>query len=963
VIRAGAPLFLAALLLPAPAVLAQAPGVQVDLAAEADLQFELGVERYRTGDFRGALEHLLASNRLVANRNVVFNIARCYEQLNRFADAYRHYADFLVTERGTAERQEAEAALKRLEPRLALLDIDSTPPGATIFVDRRDLGARGVTPSTLAVTPGEHIVIVEMPGHEVETSEPMAAEIGQRAVARLKLTRVVGVLDVAGEPAGAEIRIDAADAPVVGHLPGEIEVPPGAHTLHISAPGRRNLQLPVNVEARHRSRVQADLAMITGTVVVDADEVGALIEIDGQAAGFAPAVLADVPVGRHTVRVSRAGTRPVEQVIDLTADARASINASLRPVWQVTAASRTAESLDDAPASVTLIPGTELRAFGDETLYEALSGTRGVFQTDDHTYQALGFRGFSRPGDYGNRVLVLLDGHPMNDDQLGSSYVGQDFLTDLGDVERIEVVRGPGSALYGSNAFFGVVNVVTHGPDAVPSPHAGVAATGDGVGRLRLGGGHAFSPDAGFWLSAAGARGDGSDLYLPAHVGSTTAPDGVVRGADTLQSMTVMGRAWWRAVTLQVSLNDREKRIPTGAYGTIPGDPKAESNDTRGFAEVRFDPKLTEALQLSTRVSLDLYRFAGAYPYADPTTDVQRDTWNGLWGDAEVRLRARLADPITLTVGGEARVAVKAELLSKSAAGEAVNEEAATRIYSGYGVAEYAPLSRLSFSFGARFDHFSSLDDDAISPRLATIIRPTDASVLKLIAGQAFRAPSPYELRYADGQTQIRPVGLEPETVRTLEAEYTHHLTEDWAITGDVFFNQIANLISLEETGAGGFAEPVLQYQNLGEKAQTLGGELELRRAWQAGGMFAATYTWQRTRLGDFDLSKRTGITNSPEHLVGLKHAVPIGRSGATLANRMRFETRRLTEAGDFTDAAYLWDITLTGDLPAAHLTYGLGFRNVLDQTVDHPVGEELAPVDTVPQPGRSVFVSLTATL
>ena len=108
-------------------------------------------------------------------------------------------------------------------------------------------------------------------------------------MARLKLTKVVGVLHVVGEPAGAEIRINAADAPVVGRLPGEIEVPPGAHTLHISAPGRRNLQLPVNVEPRQRSRVQADLAMITGTVVVDADEVGALIEVDGQAAGFAPA--------------------------------------------------------------------------------------------------------------------------------------------------------------------------------------------------------------------------------------------------------------------------------------------------------------------------------------------------------------------------------------------------------------------------------------------------------------------------------------------------------------------------------------------------------------------------------------------------------------------------------------------------------------------------------------------------
>ncbi len=413
-------------------VRAEGGAVQVDLAAEADLQFELGVERYRQSDFRGALEHLLASNRLVANRNVVFNIARCYEQLGRFDDAYRHYADFLATERGPAEREEAEKAIKRLEPRLALIQIESNPPGASIFIDRRDLGARGVTPATLAVAPGEHRVVLDLPGHEAETAEPARAEIGQRVTVVAKLTRIVGVLEVVGEPAGAEIRIDTSDAPVVGRVPGEIEVPPGAHTLHLTAPGRRNLQLPVNVEARSRGRVQARLDVLTGAVVVDADEVGALIEIDGQAAGFVPAVLGEVPVGRHTIRVSRAGFRPVVQVIDVGTDARIVINAAMRPAYEVTAASRNAESPDDALASVTLIPGAELRAFGDETLYEALSGTRGVFQTDDHTYQALGVRGFSRPGDYGNRVLVLLDGHTMNDDQLGSSYVGQDFLTGPG---------------------------------------------------------------------------------------------------------------------------------------------------------------------------------------------------------------------------------------------------------------------------------------------------------------------------------------------------------------------------------------------------------------------------------------------------------------------------------------------------------------------------------------------------
>ncbi len=492
-----------------------------------------------------------------------------------------------------------------------------------------------------------------------------------------------------------------------------------------------------------------------------------------------------------------------------------------------------------------------------------------------------------------------------------------------------------------------------------------MAATGDGIGRLRVGGGHAFTPDAGFWASAAGARAAGSDLYLSAFTGRPEAPDGIVRGANGFQSMTLQTRAWWHDLTFQASFNDREKRIPSGAYETILGDQRAHSDDTRGFAELRFEPQLSERLQLSTRASLDLYAFEGAYPYADPATNVQRDTWNGLWVDGEARLRAQVIDSVALTVGGAARQALQAELRTRNASGTALDLDAKTSVFSGYGVADYAPIRRLAFSFGARVDHFTSIDGNAFSPRLATLIRPSETGVLKLIAGQAFRAPSPYELRYEDGQTQIAPGNLVPETVRTLEAEYTYHPAPEWGLTGDVFFNQIAHLISLDERtviSAGMPDQTSLQYRNLDEKAMTLGAELEVRRAWQAGGMFAATYTWQRTHVGEFDLVKATEISNSPEHVFGLKHAVPVGRSGATFANRLRVESRRRAEDGAFTRAATLWDVTLTGDLPVAHLTYGFGLRNVLGQIVEHPVSDELAPVTTVPQAGRTVFLSLTAT-
>src|SRR4051794_1142725 len=105
-----------------------------DLADETDLQFRIGAERYTASDFRGALEHFLASNRLVPNRNVVFNIARSYEKLEQYPEAYRYYTSALSTETDAPMRERIAQALARIESHVAVLDIQTVPPGATLYV-------------------------------------------------------------------------------------------------------------------------------------------------------------------------------------------------------------------------------------------------------------------------------------------------------------------------------------------------------------------------------------------------------------------------------------------------------------------------------------------------------------------------------------------------------------------------------------------------------------------------------------------------------------------------------------------------------------------------------------------------------------------------------------------------------------------------------------------------------------
>ena len=137
----------------------------VDLAEEADLQFRLGVAAYRAGDLTEALEHLLASHRLVPNRNVVFNLARTYEELGQLDSAWRYYDQYARTELDPESRAEAEQALIRLGPKVARVKVDTVPPGATVYLDRTDLGSRGQTPLTLALPPGDHELLLALDGY------------------------------------------------------------------------------------------------------------------------------------------------------------------------------------------------------------------------------------------------------------------------------------------------------------------------------------------------------------------------------------------------------------------------------------------------------------------------------------------------------------------------------------------------------------------------------------------------------------------------------------------------------------------------------------------------------------------------------------------------------------------------------------------------------------------------------
>ncbi|MBP6630913.1 MAG: PEGA domain-containing protein, partial [Kofleriaceae bacterium] len=163
------------------AVVAAPPPAAADgVADEADLQFDLGNKAFQRKDFEAALAHYLASNRLVRNRNVLFNIAFTYKELRRFPDAYRYFVDALEGEKDQSVRGDIENAMRDIADKVAVLEVQSTPPGAQVYLNRKDLGAVARTPARIGLAAGTYIVIVEAEGYELTQSRPIEVRLGSR---------------------------------------------------------------------------------------------------------------------------------------------------------------------------------------------------------------------------------------------------------------------------------------------------------------------------------------------------------------------------------------------------------------------------------------------------------------------------------------------------------------------------------------------------------------------------------------------------------------------------------------------------------------------------------------------------------------------------------------------------------------------------------------------------------------
>jgi hypothetical protein len=582
------------------------PAFADNTADEADIAFRLGNEAFGKRDYPKALASYFLSYRLVPNRNVLFNIARCYTALKEFDQAYRYYNDLLAQKDLPADdRRDVQRELAQLAPRVALLRVDSKPQGADVFIDREDLGSRGKTPLTVALTTGGHEVKVRLQGHHPSQASVTLFK-GREVKRTYELKQIVGSVDVQGTPAGAVIR-ETADGPELGKVPCVLTLTPGKHVLEVTAPGFAKGQYQVEAKPEESTTVQValtELIKATGKIIVLANREGATVRVNSKDSGFTPTVLS-LPVGEYEVEVAMKELRTHREKVTVKADQELRVNADLRYAPpEIRAASKSLLSVDEAPASITVITGEEVRSFGYQTLAEALQAVRGFYLTDDRIYTYLGVRGFSPPGDLNTRVLILWDGHPINDVWAGQGYAGTDLDVDLNEVERIEVVRGPGSALYGTGAFFAVINVVPRDALVGRNLEGTVGAGGQRALKARVAGG-ATGQKGSVHVSAAGLLSQGAEV--------TPIDDmNTVLGLDGERVVSASLRAKWGGFSVHGHLNQRRKQIPTNPLGSLAGVPGTNFLDARAFAEARYEGG-NERVNFAARLYYDASRYEGTY--------------------------------------------------------------------------------------------------------------------------------------------------------------------------------------------------------------------------------------------------------------------------------------------------------------------------------------------------------------
>ena len=635
---------------------------------------------------------------------------------------------------------------------------------------------------------------------------------------------------------------------------------------------------------------------------------------------------------------------PIEQLLNL----------------EVITASKIPQKISEVPSSVTVITADDIRRYGYRTLAAILNSVRGVYVTYDRNYNYVGTRGLGRPGDFNTRLLILIDGRRLNDQVYDQGSVGTEFPIDVNLIDRVEFVPGPGSAMYGSSAFFGVVNVITKTGAVSPGTALAAGAASGATRQARLASGVKRADGLDLLLGASWFDSKGKDLYFPEY-DDQASNFGVARQRDHDLAKRAFAKLSFGKFSALAYVGRRIKGIPTASYGQQFNDPRSNTVDEYASAGASYQTALSDTLDIHANVNLNRYRYSGTYIYVPDSDTVNVD-------EAESR-----------TAGAEVRMLSTAFRNHKVIAGAEYARDA-KRMMADYDIAPYVsyldtdrPKRRAGlylqdeFRLGERFILNTGLryDDDSeggstSNPRAALLYKATPLITLKALYGTAYRLANSYERYYATTIGYKLNAKLRPERIKTLELIAEYFPTENFRASASIFQYRLTDLIALSIDPA----DKQLYYVNI-DSARSKGAEFEAEWLPDNGSSFKASVSLQNAQ------NDVTGewLGNSPRQLFKLNYAMPLWRDWLRAGIDYQFTSRRRTTRGAEIGGFGLLNLTLLGYSFGKRLELSASMYNLLDKHYADSPGEEhfdnsipVRSLNAIRQDGRNWRVMATYT-
>ena len=629
----------------------------------------------------------------------------------------------------------------------------------------------------------------------------------------------------------------------------------------------------------------------------------------------------------------------------------------------VTVASRYAQTTRQAPSIVTVLTDREIRERGFLTISDMLASLPGIYVTMAPEGRSLAFfRGVVAPDN--NKFLLLVDGVPWYDGVYTHAWI--DEYIPLDNVRQVEIIKGPGSAIYGTNAFSGVINVVTYSAEDLGG--AFLRATGGSAARHSAAfvmGDHVEMP-GGRKLGVAGTvrflgtDGDGLEIN---HKGEHN-----IHGTQPRRAMNASLRLQTEQLELSLAAVDYRH-----SYYTQPQDDLLDVllqsmdefnlsyRDQFFNARYRFD--ISRNLTVTPYLYVQHYDDPGSYGWfsdselvTDPDTGEQSVEWQATLVDTakestrtgtgvELQARPGVGHVLVGGIGLEHNRTIALEDLQYADL-DGEPESAGFALDSGRDTAwdafayvqeTWTALYWLELTGGARFDMHSTAGPH-VSPRAGVLLVPASNTVVKLLYGSAFRAPTVREAYVTTEQDEeganIWTAGnpsLRHERINTLEAELLTTPLRVLDLRGAVFYSSVKDEIDKREVEQ---ADPELgdaYYDNFAG-SDVFGGEAEAvfrLDVFELGASWAATLAQDRaTSNTQYEF---------PPHMAHLRTTVrPMDRLRATVmldavSRRPREEwspDAGLADGDPFTlvHAAIATDLLASGRVRA-----DISIRNLLD--------------------------------